>query len=234
MATTTWVYSDSSEKGLWKDYRLGDMVSLKVSRQKPDGEKLHAQMFPTSIASEYMRRTKYEDQFTILADIVRNWSPVAAVGDGGAATEHIDWAIHIRGGDVLEDKVSIESTQHAESGCDVSVKNLLKENTWYVRSIDNIMKDFTPKSTDKELTVCILTGGCHVIKAPKTKTYVAIIAHKFASHPKVKRVIIRFFNSPDEDFVIMCRAPHFIQSAGQYTYIITNTRKIQNVIQNEY
>ena len=222
----TWICSE--EQGLWRDYRLGDMVTLKVSREKPDGEKLHAKLFPTSIASQYMSRTTGQDKFTILADIVRNWK---------SCSDRIDWAVHIRGGDVLEEKMSINPLQHAtinaESGhsCDVSQENLLKSNTWYVRSIDDIMADFNPKSIDKELTVCIITGGCHVVEAPRTKTYVNTIAHKFSKHPKVKHVIIRFFHSPDEDFVIMCRAPRFIPSGGQYTYIIQNTRNQPKVVQ---
>lgn len=219
-------------QGAWQDYRLGDMVTQKYYRRCEDGEKLHMSKYPDSIASRYMRRTKHESRITIVADIVRRWAP------SNDDVPTWDWVVHVRGGDVLEDTIALDETHervvHGEGGllCGVTPEQLLSKRTNYVRSVDEIMLDFQPSPSDRDLHVCIVTGGCHVLSAPKTKKYVHLLATRFLQHPKVKRVTVRFFHSPDDDFVLMCSAPKFIPSGGMFTRLVLETRRQAGVVRS--
>lgn len=215
----------------WQEYRLGDMVTQKYYRKCEDGEQLHMSKYPDSIASQYMRRTKHEGRITIVADIVRRWAAAKDV-------QTWDWVVHVRGGDVLEDTIALDETHervvHGEGGllCGVTPEQLLHKRTNYVRSVDEIMLDFQPSPSDRDLHVCLVTGGCHVLSAPKTRQYVHLLATRFLRHPKVKRVTVRFFLPPDDDFVFMCRAPKFIPSGGMFTRLVLETRGQSGVVRS--
>lgn len=204
----------------WATYRLGDMVTQRSWREAASGETHHFTRYPNSIASEYMRRTSHENATTILADIVRRRN----------TEQHhdvpIDWAVHIRGGDVMEDDILASGRAFEASGKmkGRSRAELRVTCSQYIRPVKDIMSDFVPSQTDDHLTVCIFTGGTHVSTAPKTSKYVEHIAMNFLKHPKVDTVLVRFFNSPDDDFELMCRAPNFIASGGGFSELITRVR----------
>lgn len=192
----------------WMAYRLGDMFFSSYAQSQEDGKQLHLQMFSDSIASEYMRRTSKAEQYTVLARIVC---------EKQARFECMpDWVIHIRGGDVLEDEFELT---RLISTCEEKDVGAI-----YIRPVHKILTDFQPSPTDTNLHVCVMTGGCHVHEAPKSLDLVSLIADKLRSHAKIARVTIRFFENPDDDFVLMCSVRNFIPSGGGFSEAVSTLR----------
>ena len=193
----------------WAAYRLADMFFSSYAQGKEDGRELHLRMFNDSIASEYMRRTKKPEQYTVLANIVRE-----------KQIEFIpDWVIHLRGGDVLEDEFGVAKMISTDLEYEMGDVGAI-----YMRPVHDIIEDFQPSPTDTKLHVCIMTGGSRVHNAPKSLDMASLIADKLQSHAKIAHITIRFFENPDDDFVLMCSVQNFIPSGGGFSDAVSTLR----------
>ena len=67
-------------------------------------------------------------------------------------------------------------------------------------------------------SVTLVAGGCKASKFVKSKDYISKIKNFFEKHNY--KVNIRFGNPPDDDFVYMCYATHFVQIGGGFSLFI--------------
>ena len=181
-----------------KVYRLGDMVSNKVSRYLPGGTIHHCVYFPDSIATEYLKKTDKVNNYRLLSDIVKSRKSTKH-------PENHELVVHVRLGDV------IDNDYH-------TVENISEQGNLYVKPLsyyDDILKKID--GIDK---VVIVTGFHESIDTSKSEQYLEKIENL------IKRygfdVTKRVNNDPDEDFIFMCNASLFSPSAGGFSNLVKN------------
>ena len=193
----------------WTLYRIGDMFFDSSARDQENGRRLHMQLYNESIASEYMKRTSKSEVYTLMADIVSKRQK-------SLKDKIPDLIVHIRAGDVLEDEIRLISRNPNYNSCELF--------GIYMMSVEDLVDRIKPSCTQKEIHVCVVTGGNHTVAAPKSLQLLRIISHEIAKHPKVIAVTTRFFESPDDDFVLMCSTANLISSGGGFGMLAENTR----------
>lgn len=198
------LYSDN------KMYRLGDMIIHKSERFYKHGEEYHLKTFPDSIVSEYMKKTKHQKKYNILADIVRERSKKT-----NDLPNDKDLVANLRVGDVVEEN----SSNVFQILTNYSYKNF-KNYTCPIRNIhDKISK--SKENFDK----IILVAGSHKdILTPKSCKYIDVIKKYFENEGF--KVELRLGKPPDDDFIFMSNAKYFIPScSGYYTFLVKNIVK---------
>ena len=192
----------------YKLYRIGDMVAT-THRFLPIGEKYHLETFPDSIASEYMKKTKHQKKYNILADIVRDrsWKTTDLPNDK-------DLVVHLRVGDVVEENSS-NLTQIITS------YSYNRNYTCPIRNIDDKIR----KSKEKFDKIILVAGSHKDILTPKSCKYIDV-TKKYLENEGFK-VELRVGKPPDDDFIFMSNAKYFIPScSGYYTLLVKNIVKI--------
>lgn len=193
-----------------KMYRLGDMV-VTCHRFVESGEKYHLKTFPDSIASEYMKKSKRQKKYNILADIVRERS-----NNTDDLPNDKDLIVHLRVGDVVEDNLSNLSQILTNYSY-----NFLHNYTCPIRNIqDKISK--SKQNFDK----IILVAGSHKdILSPRSCKYIDVVKKYFENNGHI--VELRLGKNPDDDFIFMSNAKYFIPScSGNYTLLVKKIVKI--------
>jgi hypothetical protein len=193
-----------------KMYRLGDMV-VTCHRFVESGETYHLKTFPDSIASEYMKKSKRQKKYNILADIVRERS-----NNTDDLPNDKDLIVHLRVGDVVEDNLSNLSQILTNYSY-----NFLHNYTCPIRNIqDKISK--SKQNFDK----IILVAGSHKdILSPRSCKYIDVVKKYFENNGHI--VELRLGKNPDDDFIFMSNAKYFIPScSGNYTLLVKKIVKI--------
>lgn len=187
------------------EYRIGDMI-LNEWRFKNKGEDFHYKYFPKSIATEYMKKTKKQNNIKVLQEIIDK-----------RATDKPDidsLVIHLRIGDVIENSSE-------------SVVKMLSKQTYYQPS--KIWSGYVKplKYFDDKLDKCkqynikniIIVAGSHINSTYKKSTlYIDCI--KYFLKNKNFNVILRLGNDPDSDLIFMSYAKYFISSGGGYSKLV--------------
>ena len=193
-----------------KMYRLGDMVAT-YHRFRKSGEKYHLKSFPSSIASEYMKKTKQLKKYNILADIVRERS-----NKTNDLPNDKDLVVHLRIGDVVEENVSDLS----EIITTYSYNHIYN----YTCPIRNI-QDKISKSKQKFDKIILVAGSHKDMLTPKSCKYVDVTKKYFENNGHT--VELRLGNPPDDDFIFMTNSKYFIPScSGNYTLLVKKIVKI--------
>ncbi len=206
----------------WTDYRLGDMVKGVRLRTRGDGETLHFEKYPRSIASTYMRLVPVGTlDINVLARIV--WGRYNRASKVAPALserwQNDTWAVHVRAGDVIEQsRWSVD--EHLDAPGE-GLSTLSSKGIVYVRPLRHYQSLFTPTGPTDVVIIC---GGCKADTFVKSGEYARKLAAWFTAHPRVRSVRIRLAQNPDEDFVLMCTAAHYIPSGGGFSEVISMTR----------
>jgi hypothetical protein len=190
-------------------YRLGDMVRITGERKANEGETLHFTKFPNSIASEYMKRTDKEEDYEILADIVRHRSKDSLVDKDTIA-------LHLRVGDV------VNTTEKSVSNI-LLTRTFISENHWayYTSNLQDIANGI---SAFTEIQNIIIFAGAHFDQEHSKSCQYLEAVQNYLENLGYK-VEMRIGQDPDSDFLLMCNAPYFISSGGGFSRIVVETRK---------
>ena len=194
-------------------YRLSDMVKNKDFRDLKDGRTLHYKLYPSSIASQYMKMTDKDNDFDVLLYLVTNY----ALKTKPKKNELI---IHLRVGDILESsKYSVDN--HLKKQLPYHKKFVYVKPLSYYKQIIDKYKNLK--------SITLVAGGCKASKFVKSKEYISKIKKFFEKHNY--KVNIRLGNPPDDDFVYMCYATHFVPSGGGFSRLI---KKLNGMIYPPY
>ena len=195
-------------------YRLGDMVKSKEARDAEDGRKLHFEKFPSSIASEYMRRTDENNRLDILMEILKDRTKHPS------QTPPPDMLlIHLRIGDVIDKTPYMVKDFLSRYVVHSTGYNYVKPLSYYESILEKIK--------DKDIKSITLIGGFHadVKSSKKSLLYVQKIKEFFEEHHYT--TFERINGDPDEDFIFMCNAEFFTPSGGGYSYLIQEVLRIK-------
>lgn len=196
-----------------KLYRLGDMVMTKL-RWLKEGEKYHFNVFPNSIATEYMKKSKTQKNYKLLANIVQERTRKT-----NDLPKNKDLVVHLRVGDTIEENSnSLITILSSYTYMDNS-----RASSNYTCPIRNIQEKLDKlKNNEIEIEKIILVAGSHVdIITPKSCKYIDVM--KKYLEIKGYNVELRLGKNPDDDFIFMCNSKYFIQSCGgNYTNLIKN------------
>ena len=186
-------------------YRLGDMVIRKDSRNQIHGEKFHYKFYPNSIASEYMRRTKKQEDFETLLEIVKERNKIIQNED--------ELIIHLRtGDDVNHSPYSIDQLLETKDS-----HKIIKNYNYYNNL--NYQKNKIKKII---IVASVFSGGGTSSKDDFSRSYEYINKIKEFFESKKYEVDTKLNGDPDEDFIFMANAKNFVPSGGNYSKLIKN------------
>lgn len=192
-------------------YRLGDMIKDERFRSQINGRKFHFKFYPNSITSEYMKKTKNNNDYKILLEIIDS----KKINEYPGKDEIV---IHLRTGDEInKDPRDIEQI----------IKSTYKENQ-YVRTLDFYKSLSLPQEAKKVTIVSSVTSGGDTRKGDdfsKSYKYIEKISDFFKE--KGFEVNKKLNGEPDEDFIFMCNSKNFIPSLGGYSKIIKELVKLK-------
>jgi hypothetical protein len=189
-----------------KIYRLADMVKSAYWRSKKTGYTYHLINFKDSIATEYMKLTKRENDVDVLNSIINRRTTCYHL----KFKKYIIW--HLRTGDVIDNtnrtvKDFLNKELEYHNGI-VYVKPI----KYYKGIIDNLYNSVSNKK------ILLITGFHKNMNNTKSLKYIDSVVKYFKKlgyHIKT-----RINNNPDDDFIIMCNSNHFIRSAGGFSNLI--------------
>lgn len=197
-----------------KGYRLGDMISTNW-RWKNDGQDYHYKHFPNSIATEYMKKTKENNNYSILYDIV-----IDRTQKTNDLPDKNDIIVHLRVGDVIEENLDDVITI-------LSTYSYMNKNQWsnYTPPLEYLDNKISKININKIQKIILVAGSHFDIKTPKSCKYIEIVKKYFEY--KSYKVELRLGMNSDDDFIFMCNARYFLPSTnGGYTKLITNMVKM--------
>jgi hypothetical protein len=181
-------------------YRLGDMIR-QSNRWESDGQEYHFENYPSSIASEYMRRTNSKNNMSVLEDIIRHRS-----ADDINLPESDTLIIHLRVGDVVEGSQSTVSEI-------LSDYTYLNSYLWsnYTPPLKHVRKKLESVKT-KIRKITLVAASHEDIDTPKSCQYIAAIQQYLENLGY--QVTLRLGQDPDTDFIFLCNATHLIPSTN--------------------
>ena len=196
---------DKVEKNDYAEYRLGDMVRSESHRSKSNGRQLHYEKYPNSLASQYMKLTDKNNNYSILKTLVKQY-------DYKILPSPDELVIHLRVGEVLDSsKYTVdEHLNDYKNYHNPSQTNYVYPLSYYKEKLEKFNKN-------KIKDVVLVCGGCFTF-SNKSKEYIS----KIESFIKNKgfQVSIRQNKNPDDDFVYMCRSHYFIKSGGGFSELV--------------
>jgi len=222
------------------EYRLADMILYREWRSKENGEKYHLEFFPNSIASEYMKQTKTEENYELLFSILKKHTKQFNEID---LPKNNTLIIHLRLGDVIEmsklsvkdfliDNKSIDSSLICDKNygnvvCNIN-ENTINNSVSYVKPLSYFYNKIHKINGINEI---VLVAGCHVLYSSYEKSYLYIKCIQIFLEELGYNVSTRLGKNPDEDFIFMSNAKYFLPSGGGFSNIVKNmVIKNKNVI----
>ena len=181
----------------WPKYRLGDMVLWDATRGGKDGgEAFHQATWPDSIASTYLRATRAEADYRVLARIVRPRIEPANAPPPNAVV------VHLRVGDVL-DLGAVE---------DGDLNRYVYPLSFYARKLPLL---------PGAVRHAVLCAGAQ-FRSPKgyplSSAYIDSVKDFFRA--RGFSVDLRLGRKPDDDVAYASHARYFIQSGGGFSQVI--------------
>jgi hypothetical protein len=198
-----------------KLYRLGDMICHKI-RWSDEGEKYHFNAFPHSIATEYMKKSKTQKNYNVLANIIRERSKFT-----NDLPKNNDLVIHLRLGDTIE-KNPHNLIQILTS---YTYMQSFRTSSNYTCPIRNIQEKIN-KLKHYNIQKIILVSASHLdIPTPKSSKYINVMKRYLEKKGYI--VELRLGKNPDEDFIFMSNSKYFIPAcSGYYTHLVKTIVKI--------
>lgn len=205
----------------WRYYRLGAMVISKWYRDRrqpehPDrtAKELHYELYPDSIASQYMRETDDNGRLDILRSIIKKHPSYLK-----PKPEKDELVVHLRVGNVVE-----------WSG--YTVEELLEKKRLYMPKIHGNRCYVKPLSyyeqalnkIDRQVKkITLVAGGNLTSKSEKSKEYTQVIKNLFEKSGLDVGPLCA--GTPDDDFVYMCCSKFFLQSGGDFSALVNSYRR---------
>ena len=192
----------------WFYYRLSDMVKRKHFRDRENGRKLHYELYPDSIASQYMRQTDKNHDIDVLINLIKKHRPNLRPEEG-------ELVVHLRVGDVVnEAKYTVKELLEKERA--------FSNGNFYVKPLSYY--ECHPKTKNGRIEkITLVAGGCKAHDFTKSKEYIQAIKNFFEESGV--SVQTRLGNNPDDDFVYMCRSRFFIRSGGGFSRFVEKCRR---------
>lgn len=197
-------------------YRLGDMVRaddiLWSRRNTKIGYTMYKKKYPDSIATKYMDRTTEVNNYSVLLQIVNEYTPKVTCDNC--------LIIHLRIGDVI-DSSDYSVSDHLKGPTPYKKNSNIiytKPLSYYITAIKIAKK--------KKIRNIILIGGYHKnTNHTKSELYVDTIEKLFRNNNFICKK--RINQDPDDDFVIMCNAKYFLPSGGGFSILISNIVRLK-------
>lgn len=201
------------------NYRLGDVFSSKLIDYQFSAHGLKAwptqrkinfkgtlreytlEMFPDSIAAEYIVRSKTQHDYKLLKQICKE----RADPSNTPSTKVL--VVHLRVGDVID---------YSKHTVDDFLQRKTCDTGCYVRPLQSIM-DSAARSKMKKI---VLVAGAHVPDPlPQSQCYLERVAKTLENNGY--EVTMRLAGHPDDDLIYMSNARHFSPSNGGFSRIVT-------------
>jgi hypothetical protein len=187
----------------WFHYRLGDMVRYSSVRRLGGREK-HYELYPDSLASQYMRETDISDNLDVLINLIRKYPQ-------NLRPKEDELVVHLRAGNVIDkSEYTVEELLEKRRPFGVHNLNYVKPLSFYKRHLNKIEKQI------KKIT--LVAGGNLTHDFTKSKEYIQAIKSLFEKSGF--DVQVRLGNPPDDDFIYMCRSRFFISSGGHFSRLV--------------
>jgi hypothetical protein len=182
-------------------YRLGDMILYKHFRFLPGGKKYHYIHFPSSIATEYMKKTDDENNCKILMEIIK-----MRKNKLNELPSDNDLVIHLRLGDVIDNDYK-------------SLDNIIQNGNCYVKPLSYYENLF--KKLDIKFNRFIIVTGFHEsITTHKSFQYIEKLEYIMKKY--CLNIVKRIDNNPDDDLIYMTHSYFFVPANGGFSTIIKN------------
>lgn len=213
----------------WIDYRLGDTVNGYLAR-KPGWNALHRHALPGSIVEEYLNHTHEPNRLDILCDITRRRSELYRKNEM-SLPKRDEVVVHLRLGDtsdhLSEDAAKLLwTTQHFEEIFEQ--RKYLFGLTYYehvLSSLQQNIRDVTIVGWHHHRSTKVIKKKYNSTSANRTKTthtgsiiYRNILSAWFKD--KGFNVLHRSEHDPDDDFVYMAHASHFVYGGGGFSHMV--------------
>jgi len=203
----------------WEDYRIGDIVRSPFGINYQSIKENHQNKFPTSIATMYMSKTNKANDYSIVQACISEKKQELQL----AIPTQDTYVIHIRIGDVMEDK-------------EYSVITMLAKPTYYYELFPGpaFLTVYTkPLSYYEEkrkqlekypIKNIIIVAGSHIqsdyLKSSEYINCIRLYYQEAGYH-----VSLRLGSLPDEDIVFMSYASYFTSSGGGFSEMISQLVK---------
>ena len=197
-----------------KRYRLADMIRFKNQREnKKWGYEYHLKNFPDSIATEYMKKTKKNNNLKLINKIIKK-------KQNENHLKYKDYIIlHLRTGDVIENK-KYNNNKSGNYFLKNKVNKYVYPLSYYKKVIEKLKKDTNNKN------ILLITGFHNNLNHNESYKYISGIEKYFIKNGfNIKK---RINNDPDDDFIIMCNSKYFIKGGGGFSKLITEIIKLNN------
>ena len=188
-----------------KEYRLGDMVTIKSARD--DGRKYYMKNFPLSIANMYMQETNDNKNYDKLFNIVKQKS-----NDTNIPTPNLI-VIHIRLGDVIENNTYDVKDLLLYNTINVNEKTKSEIQYIYPLSYFNKIKQI------KNINNVVLICGSHK-KVNFTKSSIYLNCVKLYLETLCFNVSLRIGKNADDDFIYISNSHYYLNIGGGYGKIL--------------
>jgi hypothetical protein len=207
----------------WRTDNLGAHERLKkyTAHKEETLEDYIHRLFPTSIGSQYLRKTKLINDIDVLSDIVNDF---VTLHNSQIPADDV-MVMHLLVGDVIDQT-------------DVPVKRFLNRpvNSWYemfgvyelqtcnwnpvyvrcLESFDRALK----KTTELGLHKICLVYGFHIKEwVPKSRQYIAALV-RYARSEGFKVEIMTHADA-DVSFAYACKAKHFVPGGGGFSKLMS-------------
>tara|TARA_R110002051_G_scaffold323539_1_gene417535 strand:- start:205 stop:843 length:639 start_codon:yes stop_codon:yes gene_type:complete len=206
--------ANTNEVAPWFYYRLGDMVKGRKFRERKDGRELHYELFPDSLASQYMRETDEDGNMDVLIKLIEKRR-------SNLKPKKDEVVVHLRVGEVINKSEYTVGELLEKKRPFGNGYFYVKPSSFYEHQLTRLI------SAEKITKAVIVAGGCRTHDFTKSKTYIKKIKALFEESGL--NVKTRFGHSPDDDFVYMCRSEFFIQSGGGFSRLVKRCRKIMGM-----
>ena len=204
----------------YDQYRIGDMVARQRYRQ--DRGEYHCNSWPNSMACRYMNSTQVDNDWPVLADIVR------ADFQAGVYRPPADAAVvHLRVGDVLinygTDGTSVYDVLHGDpicsGGIEVDVDHGGHLRNCYVKNLEYFRVQIS-KLPENVRTVYLLAASHRREDFTRSSEYIRGVRDFFLSQGFV--VHLRLAQPPDDDIAFSANANYFVQGGGGFSIMLAN------------
>jgi hypothetical protein len=205
----------------WAKYRLGDVISGYIAG--PHGRaklvKKYENLFPTSIATEYLHRTQLWSNYTLLSRIIEERAARALGEQKNGNTDEVPpvlpsgdtLVVHFRLGDTAE----AAGEELWAVGGSRGGKMYVKPRAYYERALKEV-----PKHVKRVALVGSAKHGFHTdaSQAANSAQYMALAHAWFAA--RGFEVAACAERPPDEDFVFMASSKFFLYGGGGFSHVV--------------
>jgi hypothetical protein len=192
----------------WDHYRLGDVVSCNGG----DFNLYHLKQYPTSIASEYIKRTDKAHQHHIVEDIIK---------EKKFESYDIELLLHIRIGDVLCKQGEIVDYDKTPKRYYSDYYAKFNNKDWWYDILQYIRQH--------NIKHIVIMAGAH-FKECLSKSAQYINNRKDFIIENIPDVTIEYALgiSPDDGVVLAYNAKHCISTGGEYGKLLTAMNRLHN------